>query len=363
VPLGPIGELSKSQAKLKLRTYLEEQGVNSVAHVVKPAPKPVPAWTFADQAAWWEKNKLALLSQSFQDSRGIYLKQHLVPYFGPTVVSAISEQQAQEFIAHLTRRELAPSTISSITSTLKAIVGEKVWRDWKLTLPRASDKEQRYFTPDEMRQIVEAAKGQWKPLFALLAEIGARSGEAFGLHVEDLDILGCKIHIRRSVYKGTEGNTKTRRGMRVVDISPEVAQMLKDHLRGRTSGRVFQSRNGTPLQKDNVRHSLHRILEKLRIPKGGLHAFRHGRVSVLQESGVPADLIKAWVGHSSLRTTSRYTHFEAPYRQSDAQRVSIFAKQLAKVEAQLPFGPQNPVLDPTFSAKESRNGSVQVALA
>ena len=159
IPLGPISELSKSQAKLKLRTYLEEQGVNSVAPVVKPVPKPVPAWTFADQAAWWEKNKLALLSQSFQDSRGIYLKQHLVPYFGPTPVTAISEQQAQECIAHLTRRKLAASTISSIISTLKAIVGEKIWRDWELTLPRALEEEQRYFTPDEMRRIVEGAKG------------------------------------------------------------------------------------------------------------------------------------------------------------------------------------------------------------
>ena len=57
---------------------------------------------------------------------------------------------------------------------------------------------------------------------------------------------------------------------------------------------------------------------------GGLHAFRHGRVSVLQSSGVPGDLLKEWIGHSSLRMTSRYTHFDEAFRKQTANETSLF---------------------------------------
>jgi len=41
-----------------------------------------------------------------------------------------------------------------------------------------------------MLQIVNAATGQWRVLFATLAGTGMRCGEAFGLHVEDVDLAG-----------------------------------------------------------------------------------------------------------------------------------------------------------------------------
>ncbi|MGD1157620.1 MAG: tyrosine-type recombinase/integrase [Terriglobia bacterium] len=46
----------------------------------------------------------------------------------------------------------------------------------------------------------------------------------------------------------------------------------------------------------------------------GLHSLRHGRVSVLRSHGCPDDLVKEWIGHSSLRTTSKYTHFTNQFR-------------------------------------------------
>ena len=38
---------------------------------------------------------------------------------------------------------------------------------------------------------------------------------------------------------------------------------------------------------------------KLRIENEGMHGFRHGHVTALMESGVPACTIKAWIGHGS----------------------------------------------------------------
>ena len=61
------------------------------------------------------------------------------------------------------------------------------------------------------------------------------------------------------------------------------------------------------------------------IPKAGLHAFRHSRVTQLRKAGTPQDLQKQWIGHSSLRTGDRYshTHEEVEYRRSAAGNVGL----------------------------------------
>jgi hypothetical protein len=85
-------------------------------------------------------------------------------------------------------------------------------------------------------------------------------------------------------------------------------------------------RSAEPLAAGNIRNRvLHPLLAKLGIPKAGLHAFRHSRVTLLRKNGTPPDLQKLWLGRSSLRTTDRYAHTdqELEYRQREASRVGL----------------------------------------
>ena len=101
---------------------------------------------------------------------GSHLDKYLLPRFGTLPVSSIDERLVQQFIADLSRTEyktpkgavkvLSPSTIPNIITVLKLIVGKKTWRDWNLRLPEIPFNEQRYFTTEEMVQIINAAKGQ-----------------------------------------------------------------------------------------------------------------------------------------------------------------------------------------------------------
>lgn len=128
--------------------------------------------------------------------------------------------------------------------------------------------------------------------------------------------------VKRSTYRLREVSPKTDAGYRDVCVHPEMMTMLRQHLSGRQNGRVFQTRNGTPLVHNNFnRHVLKPLCKELRIPVGTTHAFRHGRISVLQQNRVPGDLIKEWVGHTSLQTTSKYTHFTDAYKQQVASEL------------------------------------------
>jgi integrase len=87
-----------------------------------------------------------------------------------------------------------------------------------------------------------------------------------------------------------------------------------------------RNRDLSPISGQNVlKRVLHPLLKRLELPKAGLHAFRHSRVTMLRKNGTPEDLQKQWIGHSSLRTTDRYshTHQELEYRRLAASKVGL----------------------------------------
>jgi integrase len=341
--------MKKPEARRKLRALLQGMGLNDDTHLERSV---AGAKMFRDEAEWWKENRLLLCKPSCQQTLGSHLQKYLMPRLGALPMTAVDEKRVQELIADLARaeyacgngggRKLSPKSVRNIVGVLKLIVGPKVWREWNLRYPEIPFKEQRFFTPEEMRRIVEAAISQWKVLFATLAGTGMRYGEASGLHVDDLDLTGGRINIRRSVWEGEEVTVKTKQGYRTVTIDPVLTGMLAKHLGWRRAGRVFQTQTGTPICKRNARRMLNIVLKKLNLPKAGLHAFRHGRVSILQTMGVPGDLIKEWVGHSNLQTTSLYTHFQDDYRQQIASQFALFSQ--ASMEIKLPVSPHGPTL-------------------
>lgn len=324
VVLGMKHELTKSAAKLKLLSIITEAGVNTPTHLERSLKAPV---TFADVADAWESKRLPQLKISTQYSAPNQIARHLRPFFGALPLASIKTGTINDWIAGLAKRNLEPKTVHNQWKMFRAIMNwhaqqnDEPKRTWYPSLPMILDTEQRWFSQDEMRQIIAAAKGQYKPLFQLAGGSGLRSGELTGLHVEDLDFVRGVVRVRRSVWRGREVSTKTKKGFRDVFVDSTTVQMLKEYLGGRTTGRVFQTCNGTPLENHNiVRQVLKPICKRLGIKPGGMHAWRHGRVSHLQASNVPSDFTKNQVGHSSLRTTSGYTHFSEAFIRDTVER-------------------------------------------
>jgi integrase len=130
-------------------------------------------------------------------------------------------------------------------------------------------------------------------------------------------------HRIESISHMRKENPRRGKDFRDVRIDSATIQALKEHLGNRTAGRIFQTRNGTPLETHNVvRQVLKPICKRLGIAPGGMHAFRHGRVSHLQQNGVPADFTKSQVRHSSLRTASEYTHFSEQFVRDTVEKMA-----------------------------------------
>jgi integrase len=345
VPIGPIkGErkLTKPEAERKGAELIATLGVNTAEHLER-AMNANPVITFGQRVEWCRKYHKAWTDgkPSSISSMENHLTKHILPRFGRRPLDAIDETAVQEFVADLKRTtfhrrrrngqvlktyKLSRKTILNLVGVLKLVLGRKMWMTWDLDLGEPEEPDQRYFTEQQLREIINNAEGQGRVLFALLAGTGMRIGEAAGLHVDDLDLDNCVIYVRRAVWNGREQTPKTKKAVRLIDIDPGLADLLRNHLKHRRAGRVFQARNGSPISGTNIlKRVLHPILQKLGIAKAGLHAFRHSRVTMLRKRGTPADLQKLWIGHSSLRTTDRYSHTdqELEYRRVAASKAGL----------------------------------------
>jgi integrase len=345
VPIGPIkgeGKLTKPEAERKGAELIASLGVNTKEHLER-AMNVNSVVTFQQRVEWCRKYHKAWTDgkPSSVLSMENHLTKHILPRFGRLPLDAIDETVVQEFVADLKRTaferrkkngqllkryKLSRKTILNVVGVLKLVLGRKRWMSWELDLGEPEEPDQRYFTEQQLKEIINEAQGQGRVLFALLAGTGMRIGEAAGLHIDDLDLDNCVIYVRRAVWNGTEQSPKTKKAVRLIDIDSGLADLLKHHLNDRRTGRVFQARNGSPISGANIlKRVLHPVLQKLGIPKAGLHAFRHSRVTMLRKRGTPADLQKLWIGHSSLRTTDRYSHTdqELEYRRLAASKAGL----------------------------------------
>jgi integrase len=344
----PIGlctgkdKLTKPEADRKGAEIIASLGVNTAEHLER-AMNLNPVVTFEQRVEWCRKYHKAWTDGKPGPVRTMesQLTKHILPRFGSLPLDAVDETAVQEFVADLKRTtfemrkpngdriktyKLSRKTILNIVGVVKLILGKKVWMTWELDLGKPEDPQQRYFTEEQLHKIIAKTEGQHRVLFALLAGTGMRIGEAAGLHVDDLDLDNCVIYVRRAVWNGREMSPKTKNAVREIDIDPGLAELLKQHIGNKKAGRVFEARNGSSISGNNIlKRVLHPLLKRLGIPKAGLHAFRHSRVTMLRKNGTPDDLQKQWIGHSSLRTTDRYSHTdeELEYRRLAASKVGL----------------------------------------
>ncbi|HWF03147.1 MAG TPA: tyrosine-type recombinase/integrase, partial [Candidatus Angelobacter sp.] len=305
VVLGSKSEMTKPEARRKLLDIIIREGVNTPEHLEASTKPAVPVVTFNTVADAWELKRLPHLKPSTQNTAPLLLKKHLRPFFGKLTPESIKTGVINDWIADLNGKGLKPKTVHNMWKMFRSIMNwhaqqnDEPKRAWYPMLPVIPEEEQRWFTQDEAHRIVDGARGQYKMLFHLAAYSGLRSGELAGLHVADVDFVRGTIRVRRSVWRGMEVSTKTKRGHRDVWIDSATVAMLRQHLGTRTAGRIFQTKNGTPLNTKTVLcEILYPICDRLSIARGGMHAFRHGRVSHLQANNVPGDFTKSQVGHS-----------------------------------------------------------------
>jgi integrase len=188
-------------------------------------------------------------------------------------------------------------------------------------------------TKDEIRAMLNAAEGRWRPLIVTTVFTGLRASELRGLTWNDIDFTAETLTVRqRADHWNTIGSPKSAAGKRTVPLAPIIVNTLKEWRLACPKGEhnlVFPNTIG-----GIERHVIIRrfglgpiqfkagITTDRRRPKYGLHSLRHAAASLFIEEGWSAKRVQTVIGHSSIQMTFNvYGHlFPSPDDDREAMR-------------------------------------------
>lgn len=304
--LGTIQELpTKWQAREALRLLIEQA-------------KPVKAeLTLATLIGRFEQTQAGAMKKSSADYTMRKLRGPLTLGFGSWEVRKIGRFDIESFLAREARR-YSKNTLRGLRSSLSSVLGWAVGCGWLeknpclgVKLPRVCGGrrvQRRILTGEEVGRLAAGLEEPYATLVVLLYATGLRIGEACALRHEDL-ADGC-LHVRRRLYEGEVDTVKTNQSNRRLPIPIALAERLRSLS---STGWIFQSRNGSPINPGNVmRRNLLPQAKRMGIELGGYHSFRHSFTVAQRKLGTHPKVLSGLLGHSGVQLAMNvYDHLDA----------------------------------------------------
>jgi integrase len=308
---------------------------------------------------WLETGDKAGLERSTLAAYRQHLKLHIEPYLGNVKLSQLSAPMVREFEDKLARGDMpegAPPkprtramvrkvrvSLSSLLSDAqeRGLVSRNVVRDLRRTRARGVERkaERRQKgklkvgvdipTREEIKAIVEAAKGRWRPILLTAIFTGLRASELRGLRWADVDLEKRELHVRQRADRYSAiGKPKSESGERTVPLTPIVVNTLREWKLAcpkSEAGLVFPSTGGLVEHHKNIverglvptliaasvaieeESSDGKLVKRAKYT--GLHALRHFYASWCINRRVdgglelPAKVVQERLGHSSIVMT------------------------------------------------------------
>jgi integrase len=312
-----------------------------VSHVNSFSYRPGRIATVEEFARRWETEVLARRKDSTIHTCKSHLKIQILPHLGKLRLDELSVENQQVFVNRITgtiSRRMLVNVLATLSSMLRTA------RDWKyncepidisrLVLPERTPKTMgRVFTAEQIQLILRHAQGQYRVMFAIAALAGLRVGEILALKTEDFDFARKLLFVRRSVWRGKLQATKSTYSEAVLPLVDALAEVVRLHIATLPKGQefLFLTIRGTHFIAENVvRQGLTPLLDALKIPRCGFHAFRHAHTSLLLQTGATPPVVQAQLRHADPRVTiGLYGHIVGEGQRKAVEDVSnLFADVL-----------------------------------
>jgi integrase len=278
---------------------------------------------------WWPTTVDLRASSRARDES--VLRTHVLPAFGAVPIGRIEHLAVREWVASLTARGYAPTTVHKahqvLSKALRVAVDARRLRynpADNVPLPRVEREEMRFLGPREIAHLAEHIDPRYRHFVLLAGYSGLRVGEIAGLTWAHVDLLRRSVDVVQNVVEvnGTlvVNPPKTRAGRRRVPIPKVVASALAASVdpNPRPGAWVVPAPEGGPLRVPAFRRrfwtpAVHAAgFDGLRI-----HDLRHSAVALWIAAGASPNEVAARAGHRSVVTVlDRYGHL-LPDRRDD----------------------------------------------
>lgn len=217
----------------------------------------------------------------------------------------MGETALKEYLAHLQMRGAGPETLKMNVAGLKFLYEVTLDRPKvaeRLPWPKVPQKKPDILSGTETEKLLKAVVSPVPAVVVATAYgAGLRTSEVCRLRAEDIDSERMLVHVR--LGKGGKD--------RYVMLSARLLVMLREYWRQvrPAGGWLFPGRKrGTHLTPSAVQVALKKAVKAAKLKKRITpHTLRHSFATHLHEVGNDIRFIQVVLGHSSIRTTARYT--------------------------------------------------------
>jgi len=286
---------------------------------------------------WFTIKRPNVRASTVVSYRGI-INNHIVPHIGSIKLQKLTCDHIQALYSTLLEKGLNPTAVGMVHTVLVSACKDAV--KWKriavspcesVTAPRQVRKDMKFLTVEQARHLLDAARGHPLEAMLVLAVLtGARRGELFALHWEDINFRKGTVHIHRSLsYKNADGLgctyreelPKTAAGIRTIPLPDIALEVLKVHKARQLKQRlqcgdawknldlVFCTGVGSYYNQSNHHTAFRKILKAAGLPFIRFHDLRHSAATILLSMGVNPKVIQERLGHANITITlGRYAH-------------------------------------------------------
>jgi integrase len=274
----------------------------------------------------WLATRGTLKRSSSSAEKGI-AETHLRPAFGKARLDEIGPTAVRTLISTLNGQRAAKTVrnVHAVLYSVFALALEEGLVDSNpcvgTRLPKNKRRKPRAFlTEQQVEQIIASAPSYWQPLVTTLATTGMRWGEAAGLRVKWVDILGRELRVEETLNEAggqlSFGTPKSEASVRTISLPARAVDVLLPLVAGRSGEElVFTTTQGLPVRHRNFSYRVwNKTMTALELtdPRPSMHDLRHSHAAVLIARGVPLSAVKERLGHENITTTDGLYGFLLP---------------------------------------------------
>jgi integrase/recombinase XerD len=235
----------------------------------------------------------------------------------------LSEDEVRAYLLYLTHdKQVAQGTFSIALGGIRFLFRQVLGRPWgvlEVARPRRQSKVPVVLSRGEVLRVLEAVRiPVYRVCLATIFTCGLRLMEGATLTVPQVDSARMLLHIH-----GKGGKD------RLVPLPEKTLAMLRDLWRTHRSPKWLfpaPTRHGVPhslasdpgpVTRSSLQGAFRRALQASGIHKHAhVHTLRHSYATHLLELGASTRVVQAHLGHSSVRTTEKYTHLTRELREA-----------------------------------------------
>ncbi|PWJ79795.1 site-specific recombinase XerD [Pseudaminobacter salicylatoxidans] len=245
-----------TKSKRRLKTFAKKKDADQFAATAKVEVRDGVHVADSDSATvkqagnfWIASAEAARLERTTVDSYRSHLHLHIIPFIGDLKLSALNVPTVRSFEDDLRAADRSPAMIRKVMVSLGSLLADaqergltvrNVVRDIRGRRKGGERRQERRHkgrlkvgedipTRDEIKAIVGASEGRWRPLLLTAIFTGLRASELRGLRWKDVDLDKREIHVRQRADRfNTIGKPKSYSGERVVPAPPLVINALRE---------------------------------------------------------------------------------------------------------------------------------------